>query len=159
VSSQAVEIFGNKIRVRVCGLFYRGDDLLLMNHKGLYGHDFWAPPGGGLEFGEKVENALKREFFEECSLTLTGSKFLFACEFVRPPLHAIELFFKIEASGEPQLGQDPEMGDNQLLTSLKFWSPEAVRALPSTHRHGIFNHLENPMQLPQMHGFYPLPNM
>jgi 8-oxo-dGTP diphosphatase len=156
VSSQAVEKFGNKIRVRVCGLFYRGDDLLLMNHKGLYGHDFWAPPGGGLEFGETAENALKREFLEECGLTLISSQFQFACEFVKPPLHAVELFFRVEASGEPRLGEDPEMGDNQLLTDLKFWSFNQVEALPSTHRHGLFNHVKNLTHLSEMCGFYPI---
>jgi 8-oxo-dGTP diphosphatase len=156
VSSQAVEKFENKIRVRVCGLLYRGDELLLMNHKGLYGHDFWAPPGGGVEFGETAENALKREFLEECDLTLVSYQFQFACEFVKPPLHAIELIFRVEASGEPRLGQDPEMGDNQLLTDLKFWSITDVRALPLAHRHSLFVQTKNLTDLSDMSGFYPI---
>jgi len=159
VSSQTVEKFGNRIRLRVCGLLFKGEDLLLINHKGLYDHDFWAPPGGGVEFGEKAENALKREFLEECGLHLTSHQYVFTCEFVKPPLHAIELFFIVQGHGEPQLGRDPEMDAMQLITDFKFWSDEALATLPPTNRHGILSQAKTLSRLPGLRGFYPLPNM
>jgi 8-oxo-dGTP diphosphatase len=156
VTSSAVEKFGNRIRVRVCGLCYRGDELLLINHKGLYSHDFWAPPGGGLEIGETAQNALKREFQEECGLEISVGDFLFACEFVAPPLHAIELFFEVSATGSPKLGKDPEMGAQQIMSDLRFWPASELAALPSAHRHGIFQRATEPNQVRQLRGFYPI---
>jgi 8-oxo-dGTP diphosphatase len=149
-----VEKFGNRIRVRVCGLCYEGDNLLLINHKKLYDHDFWAPPGGGIEFGESVENALKREFLEECQLSITVGKFLFACEFLNPPLHAVELFFAVEAVGQPKLGHDPELGSDQMLHELRLWSPAELLKLDANHRHGIFKITAEPSGIRQLHGFY-----
>jgi 8-oxo-dGTP diphosphatase len=156
VASSAVEKFGDRIRVRVCGLCYRGDDLLLINHKGLYDHDFWAPPGGGLEFGETAQNALKREFLEECGLEISVGEFLFACEFVNPPLHAVELFFEVSTSGNPKLGIDPEMGAQQMLTDIRFWSPKELAALPSVQGHGVFRIATEPARIRQLRGFFPI---
>jgi 8-oxo-dGTP diphosphatase len=156
VTSSAVEKFGNRIRVRVCGLCFRADELLLVNHKGLYKHDFWTPPGGGLEFGETAQNALKREFLEECGLKVSVGEFLFSCEFVHPPLHAIELFFDVSTRDTPRLGIDPEMGEHQMLNDLRFWSREALADLPPAHGHGIFKIASEPARLRQLRGFYPI---
>jgi ADP-ribose pyrophosphatase len=37
---------------------------------------FWSKPGGGVEFGEKVENAVKREIKEELGVDIELIKFL-----------------------------------------------------------------------------------
>lgn len=156
MASQTVEKLGNKVRVRVCGICFRGDELLLVNHRGLYGHDFWAPPGGGVEFKETAEIALKREFLEECGLSISLGSFLFACEFVNPPLHAVELFFEVSATGSPVLGFDPELGQNQILSDIRFWSERDLRAFPETHKHGIFKIAPNYTRLRHLQGFYPI---
>jgi 8-oxo-dGTP diphosphatase len=156
VASQAVEKFGNRLRLRVCGICLQGDELLVVNHKGLYNHDFWAPPGGGVEFGETAEKALKREFLEECGLNVSVGEFLFACEYVNPPLHAVELFFAVSTNGQPRLGHDPEMGANQILNDVRFLPPSELRALPAHHRHGIFNIAADTAHINRLRGFYPI---
>jgi 8-oxo-dGTP diphosphatase len=50
----------------------------------------------GLQYGESVNEALKREFLEETQTEITIGEMLFVNEFLEPPLHAIELFFKVE---------------------------------------------------------------
>ncbi len=134
------EIFGNKIRIRVCGLCWKDNQLLLVNHHGLYNHDFWAPPGGGMEFGQTAASNLEREFIEETGLTIQVNEFLFSCEFIHPPLHALELFFKVSAtSGTPIVGKDPEMGQKaQILDQVKYLSESEINAIPEMHKHGLF---------------------
>jgi 8-oxo-dGTP diphosphatase len=156
VSSSGTEKFGNKLRLRVCGLCFNGDDVLLINHKGLYAHDFWAPPGGGVEFGEKAENALKREFLEECQVEIEVGQFLFACEFVRPPLHALELFFEVKLLGNPRLGVDPEMLDDQIISDVRFMDSATLGALPYQYLHGLFQKVGKTSAIRDLRGFFTI---
>jgi ADP-ribose pyrophosphatase YjhB (NUDIX family) len=58
----------NGPRVRVAALIRRGDSVLLCRQqKGL--RSYWLLPGGGVEEGETLEQALARELAEECGLT------------------------------------------------------------------------------------------
>jgi 8-oxo-dGTP diphosphatase len=88
--------FGNRLRLRVCGLCIQDDKVLLVKHKSLGEKGYlWAPPGGGVNYGESVEEALKREFLEETGLEINISRFLFVSEYLDVPLHALELLFKL----------------------------------------------------------------
>ena len=56
IHDRIVEAFGNKLRVRVCGICVDENKVLLINHHSLNeGGDFWAPPGGGMDFGKSAE--------------------------------------------------------------------------------------------------------
>ena len=108
MTPEFAEIYGNKVRLRVCGLCWQGDSLLLVKHK-MGDKGLWAPPGGGIEYGESVDYALKREFLEETGLKIAVNKFLFGCEFIKKPLHAVELFFDVEkVAGVLRGGYDRE---------------------------------------------------
>ena len=134
------EIYGDRVRVRVCGLCWKGDRMLLVNHRGLYKHDFWAPPGGGSEFGQSVEFNLRREFREETGLRIKVGSLQFVCEFIQRPLHAIELFFDVTATGGRLFtGEDPEMDEKeQIIHEVKYLAESEIRALPARHKHGLF---------------------
>lgn len=131
--------FGNRLRLRVCGLCCRGDALLLVKHRSL-GPDgvLWAPPGGGMSFGESAEATLVREFKEETGLVAATEAFLFLHEFLEPPLHAIELFFEVTATGEPGRGVDPEMApEDQLIEEVRFVPFSELRSIPDSHLHHV----------------------
>lgn len=104
--------YGGKLRLRICGLLRREDGALLCAlHQGVgeLGR-LWVPPGGGLDFGEKLEDCLRREFVEETGLEVSVGALHSVHEFIRPPLHAVEMFYEVSASSRqaPRLGTDPE---------------------------------------------------
>lgn len=156
MSGKATLEFGGRIRIRACGICFQGSEILLLNHFGLYNRDFWAPPGGGVNFGEKIEDTLKREFEEECNTIIKVNRFLFGCEFVNEPLHAIELFYEVENMGPPSLGGDPEMADHQVISGLKFMTEKDLDSLSRNHLHGIFKRVKNPLELKQLSGFFTI---
>jgi ADP-ribose pyrophosphatase YjhB (NUDIX family) len=65
------------IRPLALGIVWRGDELLVFE-----GYDrvkdeiFYRPLGGGIEFGEYSQEALRREFREELSVELTGVRYM-----------------------------------------------------------------------------------
>lgn len=129
---QVEDTFGHRLRVRVSGLLVIDDRLLLVSHKGLGPEGiFWSPPGGGMEYGSSAEENLHREFEEETHIRVKKSQFLFVHEFLKKPLHAIELFFQIdEWEGALKLGSDPEMVENQILTELNFFTWKEIKSMP-----------------------------
>jgi 8-oxo-dGTP diphosphatase len=77
------KVYGNKVRVRACGIVIRDNSLLMVNHLGLTKGNFWCPPGGGVEFGQSVEDTLIKEFLEETGLNIRCGQFLFGCEYIK----------------------------------------------------------------------------
>lgn len=148
--------YGKRVRVRACGLCWRGDKLMLVNHVGLQRENFWAPPGGGVEFGESAEDTVIREFEEETGMQVTAGRFLFVCEFINEPFHAIELFFEVQhTSGSLVTGADPEqLNDVSIISDARWMSWPAIKALPQAHVHGIFNRCHTPDDLMQLHAYY-----
>ncbi|MBZ4682870.1 MAG: 8-oxo-dGTP diphosphatase [Fusobacteriaceae bacterium] len=84
-------------RVRVAGILVKDDKLLLIQHK-KNGKEYWLLPGGGVDFGETMQEALKREFIEETNLNINVNELLFISEAIDPKgeKHIINFFFKVE---------------------------------------------------------------
>jgi 8-oxo-dGTP diphosphatase len=146
------KLYGNKVRVRICGLCWRNENLLMVNHRGLHDADFWSPPGGGLEFGQSVGECLEKEFLEETGLRVVADRFLFGCEFIRKPLHAVELFFEVSIRGGTlQKGDDPEL---RMIEAVRFMSASDITRIPATSLHGIFSLVPTPGDLKTLNGFF-----
>jgi len=147
-----VRIYGERVRVRVCGICRKEGAILMVNHKGIAKNDFWSPPGGGVEFGNTIQETLRKEFVEETGLLIEPGRFLFGCEFIRMPLHAIELFYEVALiGGVLTRGNDPEL---EIITDVRFMSFEEIKKLRQDEVHGIFRLMGNGDGLGQLSGFY-----
>jgi ADP-ribose pyrophosphatase YjhB (NUDIX family) len=118
------------LRVRVSALLFdrpeRPDAVLLVEHAGLWSDEpFWAPPGGGVAYGESLHEALRREVMEETGVDAEIGPLRYVLDFVRPPLHAVSFFFEATPRDgaslhSARLGSDPELApDGQILRALR----------------------------------------
>lgn len=156
IQEKIVKQFGNKLRIRVCGLCIENGKVLLVNHHSLNANgDFWGPPGGGMDFGQSAEENLIREFFEETGLSIEIEKFLFVHEYLSPPLHAIELIFKvIRKQGILKIGHDPEMGeDEQIIKNVRFVSFKEIIELGRTNIHQMFFDVRKISDIDNLNGY------
>lgn len=124
------------VRVRVGALLFDDPEaptaVLLAEHDGLWeDQPFWTPPGGGVEFGESLAEALQREAREETGVDVEVGPLRYVLDFVRLPLHAVSLYFACYAPDLhlARLGSDPELGDRQLLRSLRLVPFDELDAL------------------------------
>lgn len=137
-------VFGHTLRLRISGICLQGDSILLVKHhsigeKGI----LWAPPGGGLHYGETIEETLKREFQEETGLQVEMLQPLLINEYMELPLHAIELFFLVKhVGGELKKGSDPELQpENQIIQEVAFVSFSEILSQDPAIFHSLFrNH-------------------
>lgn len=126
------ETYGDRIRVRVGALLVDRsgsvDRILLVEHRGDDDSSFWTPPGGAVEFGESLPEALVREVREETGLGIETDRLVYTVDFVRPPLHAVSFYFHVHLrSGSLRRGADPELEeDDQLITSVRYVSLEEL---------------------------------
>lgn len=135
------DLFGHKVRVRVCGILIEDQKVLLAKHQSIGPAGYlWSPPGGGVDFGKSLHETLKQEFLEETNLAIEVEDFLFVNEFIKEQYHAIEVFFSVKSiGGTLKLGIDPELSpDQQILTELKFFNKSELDAIPQDAIHNAF---------------------
>lgn len=136
--------YAGRLRVRVCGICLVQEKVLVVQHGATVGNDaFWAPPGGGLDFGEQVKDCLVREVREETGLTVAPCAFLGVHEFIGPPLHALELFFVAHRiKGTLRTGLDPEVNlDQQLIVGAHLLNLKELQSLPEGNLHPFLRNL------------------
>ena len=115
----------NRPRVRVAGILIEDDRVLLIEHT-KNDRSYWLLPGGGVDWGESIEEAIKREFLEETNLTVEIENFLFISETLAPDntKHVINLYFRVN-----RISGDMLLGEESILSDLKFFTLEEIEKI------------------------------
>jgi ADP-ribose pyrophosphatase YjhB (NUDIX family) len=114
------------VRIRVAACLRRGDDILLVQHEKRAAW-YWLLPGGGLDYGETLTEATRREAREETGFEIEVGRLIIVCEAIEPGgRHIVNLVFTGEITGgELAVGQN----DKSLRDAA--WQPRsALTRLP-----------------------------
>lgn len=117
------------LRPIVIGVAIREDRILAIEaFDSNKGERFYRPPGGGIDFGETSEEALRREWREELETELAEAMYLGALENVFTyegrPGHEIILVHRVELADEPRFGDDTVAGiESDGVAYVARWLP------------------------------------
>ncbi len=156
-TNEVFKAFGNKMRVRVSGICIKENKVLLVNHQGVNAeNEFWAPPGGGLEFGSSAHANLIREFKEETGLNIKIEEFLCVNEYIGTPLHAVELFFKVSIiDGQLTVGSEPELMEKfEVIKNVEFKDWDWIDKHKGDRLHNLLNKAKNITDLLSFSGYF-----
>lgn len=113
------------VRVRVAGFLVRDGRLLLISHK-KDGNVYWLLPGGGVDHGESLEEALEREFREELGIAIRVGQPVLMCDSIDPSgkRHIINIIFSCSHENG-----DISLGKEERLYGYDFFSADSISSL------------------------------
>jgi 8-oxo-dGTP diphosphatase len=93
--------------VRVYGILRTENDEVLITDERTQSVSFTKFPGGGLEYGEGLIDALKREFIEECNLKIDIVRHVYTTDFYEKSSfnnsQIISVYYEVKALGELEI--------------------------------------------------------
>jgi 8-oxo-dGTP diphosphatase len=113
------------MRVRTAGLIIDGDALLLVRHV-KQERRYWLLPGGGVNLGEDMKSALKREIQEEVNLECAIGELVFVVEsFSSKENHIIQSTYRAEACNLDEL----QLGEDRRVRGFGFFRSKEIESL------------------------------
>jgi ADP-ribose pyrophosphatase YjhB (NUDIX family) len=109
-------------------VFYQDLILLIQRGKEPY-KNLWSLPGGHVEFGEMLQQAITREVYEECGLTLTSPSLLDFSEVITPDKNPAHHYVILVFLAHSETDQCHASGD---AFDARFWTLDALSNLPLT---------------------------
>ncbi|WP_070967301.1 NUDIX domain-containing protein [Vibrio sonorensis] len=110
-------------RIRAAGILLNNDAILMVKVKDYTG-EYWIPPGGGLEAGDRsTKGALEREFEEETGLKVEVGQLICVREFVEaePERYHAEFFYQIDSyTGEIHINNLQGLTDEHFIQAVEW---------------------------------------
>jgi 8-oxo-dGTP diphosphatase len=141
------DIFNRGVRIRVSGILVRDNTLLLIAHK-KRGEIYWLLPGGGIEYGESLSQALRREFREELGIGIDVNEIAVVCDSIEPrgKRHILNIIFRCGyRNGDYRLGRDRRLHDYGFfgardIPGIRLYPPinAALAAILDKKKHDIY---------------------
>lgn len=96
----------NRLNIRVYGILINNKNEILLVDEQIDDFKFTKFPGGGLELGEGTIDCLKREFLEECDLSIKIIKHFYTTDFFqqsafRPTDQLISIYYLVKPEQFP----------------------------------------------------------
>ncbi|HNX24670.1 MAG TPA: NUDIX hydrolase [Spirochaetota bacterium] len=113
---------GGDVRVRVAGILITGDSILLIAHK-KNDDVYWLLPGGGVDYGESLSEALIREFVEELNIDITVNDLALISDSIDPAgdRHIVNICFICKHEGGEYI-----LGDEGRLHDFRFFKKDEI---------------------------------
>lgn len=112
--------------VRCRGVILDNGELLVAAHPG---HNYYALPGGKLEFGEDPISCMKRELIEELGIDPQIGRLLYVNSFASGDVQTVEFLFEILNSGDYRDYEKYERTHAFELAGLEWIKPENSKEL------------------------------
>lgn len=121
------------MKIRVAGLVISKGHVLLMKHK-RRGRTYWTLPGGRLEEGETLQQALLREIEEETGLKVTLDCLLFVADTISPhnpyETHVVNILFKATCTSAQMAIQQTEKRLDESNDNMEFVPLASLKDIP-----------------------------
>lgn len=118
-------------RIRGAGILIDNDAVLLVKIHDFSG-EYWIPPGGGFEEGDRSSKAcVQREFREEAGIEVEVGELICVREFLEhsPKRYHAEFFYAIDRyQGTPNTDNLKGLNDEEVIQSVE-WVP--IETLPT----------------------------
>jgi len=84
----------SEFAIRVSAVLFIGNSILLARHKRSK-QEYFVLPGGRVEYGESLEEALQRELYEEAGIRPSLDRLLFVWDYLTRTRHIVNVCFLV----------------------------------------------------------------